>query len=789
MRCLVCGEKVARLRYWKTKSEFCSDEHAEAHKRQTLDRLMQSQEELLTRPAPPPLPIGDDSAPILPDLGTSSSEGSGVEGAAADTTPRIDRSHRFPAAQDETLAEQPASDFASDGGLFLEAEDSAGTGSEKTESAQPAVYDSAEGVPAELNDPLQRRMEATDRRPIFDGSELAAGGQQPAREQRRFEGSDENPLGGAAGEGAGAESSGDHDAVLERLMGGADDERPALSDLLGDSQEETEREPDLQEVLEPLGVSQQETSASPDFSLQELLDRLGPPQPPAVDAATVQVTELGEGTLDFTEELMPPVAPDEHAWHDAAEGSGGSVDLATPWRIHEPAIASYEGAPPTAPETFDSIAPCRPQGIVAGGRTGTFSGPGTNWVTIEPYFTELSAPVFEQVEDFAGHEAVDDTVAPAFQVSVPSFDARPVYSTGLAAWLSRVNETPDTSEMRDVPVGSWQPDIASGKPQGIVAEGRTETLSGPAAKLVTIEPHFSGLSSPAFEQIEDFAPREAVGETAFRPLQVSVPSFDVQPVHSAGLAAWSSRMNETPDLIGTLDAPGSWQPEGCSARASAPSISPVVPNPGTGFAGSTSVLFGLRPIEWTSLRLTAVTLRFEDACGVEPVEVAEDLNSPSSGCRVPGFTIVPIPGESCRQGITLADMLCDAKPEAGVNPEAMVEGAPAVANWTGSAEQPRRNIGVPMNLLTGAIRGVRQCPQFGYLLKSVAGEALMQGMQPWDTAGILPVLAINEWLSQPEPFSVLQLESREAALDAIGPAAAVYAPADLDPCEYAYYGG
>ena len=26
------------------------------------------------------------------------------------------------------------------------------------------------------------------------------------------------------------------------------------------------------------------------------------------------------------------------------------------------------------------------------------------------------------------------------------------------------------------------------------------------------------------------------------------------------------------------------------------------------------------------------------------------------------------------------------------------------------------------------------------------------------------------------------------SIDAIGPAPAVYAPADLDPCEYAYYG-
>ncbi len=801
MRCLVCGEKVARLRYWKTKSEFCSDEHAETHKRQTLDRLMQSQEELLARP---PLPIGDDSGPMLPDLEPSFSEASGLEGAAADTTPRIDRSHRLHAAQDETLAEQPASDFAS-----------------------------AE-VPEELNDPLQPLMEATDRRPIFDGSEPAAGGQQPAQEQRRFEGGEEQPLGGAADEGAATEGSGDRDAILRRLMSGADDERPAISDLFEDSEQETEREADSEEAL---AVSPDESAASSGSSLMELLDGLGTPEPtPAEGAArenTVRLRKLGEGTLHFTEGLMPPAAPDEHAWDDAAEGGGGPLDLATALGIHEPAIESYESAPPTAPDTFDSISCCKPQVVVAGDLTETFSGPGSNWATIEPYFSELSAPVLGQVEDFAGREAVGDAVVPAFQVSVPSFDTRPVYSTGFAAWLSRA---PDTSEMKDVQVGSRRPDIAFGKPRGMVAEGRTETLSGSGTKLVTIEPHFSELSAAVSERIEDFARREAVGETAFLPLQVFVPSFDVQPVHSAGLAAWSSPMNETPDLVGTLDAPGSWRPEGCSARASAPAISPVVPNPGTGFAGSTSVLFGLRPIEWTSLRLTAPTPRLEDACEVEPVEVAEDLNPPSIGCQVPGFTIVPVPRESCRQGITLADMRACAKPEAieveavvpngqqevipalplcvipadrpeglpgerccrgmvptdmvwWVNPESMVEqGVPAAANWTGPAEQPRRNLDVPVDLLAGAIRSVRQFPRFGYLLKSVAGEALMQGMQAWDTTGILPVLAINERVSRPEPFSVLQLESCEAALDAIGPAPAVYAPADLDPCEYAYYG-
>lgn len=45
MQCLLCHSKISRLRTWKTKSEFCSDEHAEVYKRQTLERLFRGHEE------------------------------------------------------------------------------------------------------------------------------------------------------------------------------------------------------------------------------------------------------------------------------------------------------------------------------------------------------------------------------------------------------------------------------------------------------------------------------------------------------------------------------------------------------------------------------------------------------------------------------------------------------------------------------------------------------------------------------------------------------------------------
>lgn len=40
MHCLLCHEKIPRFRYWRTKSEFCCDEHAATHRRQTLERLV-----------------------------------------------------------------------------------------------------------------------------------------------------------------------------------------------------------------------------------------------------------------------------------------------------------------------------------------------------------------------------------------------------------------------------------------------------------------------------------------------------------------------------------------------------------------------------------------------------------------------------------------------------------------------------------------------------------------------------------------------------------------------------
>ncbi len=102
MQCLLCHKKISRLRVWKTKSEFCSDEHADTYKKQTLERLLRDQEQLLHKVSAPPLPIGDNPA----DDGLDAILGGGIESLAGGIESEgIDRSHLLsaPAPSNTTL--------------------------------------------------------------------------------------------------------------------------------------------------------------------------------------------------------------------------------------------------------------------------------------------------------------------------------------------------------------------------------------------------------------------------------------------------------------------------------------------------------------------------------------------------------------------------------------------------------------------------------------------------------------------------------------------------------------
>ena len=67
MHCLLCHEKIPRLRAWTGKSEFCSDEHAELYKKQTMERLLV--EEAASPGLAPALPLSQPQ-PVEPALPT-----------------------------------------------------------------------------------------------------------------------------------------------------------------------------------------------------------------------------------------------------------------------------------------------------------------------------------------------------------------------------------------------------------------------------------------------------------------------------------------------------------------------------------------------------------------------------------------------------------------------------------------------------------------------------------------------------------------------------------------------
>jgi hypothetical protein len=63
MHCLLCHEKIPRLRAWTGKSEFCCDEHSDLYKKQTMERLLVD-ESAASEPAPA-LPIRSNESALV----------------------------------------------------------------------------------------------------------------------------------------------------------------------------------------------------------------------------------------------------------------------------------------------------------------------------------------------------------------------------------------------------------------------------------------------------------------------------------------------------------------------------------------------------------------------------------------------------------------------------------------------------------------------------------------------------------------------------------------------------
>jgi hypothetical protein len=105
MFCLLCHEKVPRLRAWRTKSEFCCDEHAELYKRQTLERLLTDEQD--SNPAEaPPLPL--DNSRSRPKKGDAAPE---PESTVAETLARFAEPDKPTSSVDELLRRDKPAQF------------------------------------------------------------------------------------------------------------------------------------------------------------------------------------------------------------------------------------------------------------------------------------------------------------------------------------------------------------------------------------------------------------------------------------------------------------------------------------------------------------------------------------------------------------------------------------------------------------------------------------------------------------------------------------------------------
>ena len=764
MQCLFCGNKIARLRYWKLKSEFCSEEHAELHKRQTLDRLMQSQEDLLSHAAPPLLHVGDDSELVAPDFEPRLSEPVAPQPKPIDTRPRIDRSHQLPAAQRESLSEPAASGLAPGAGVSESPEAPRvpaheGAPDESSVWAGREQSESGESSSAELEAPLQRLREATASKPIVEDSVAEASGELAS------------------------EGSSDHDAVLRRLMGDRDEES-ALSDPSQASHEDEESFERFAERMVPPGT---EDSTKPGSGSPQPVD-LAPLESVEVDVDASMRSRMEETTAQ-------PVFPESEVTAPAETGGD-----------HDAIVARLMDATGDERPALSDLL----EGIdESSSNDAEFADAPAQAAPAEP--AEASSPLSKAASNFSLQELLDglDTPGPskAREQVVPiseSGKGTPVFSDELMpptppaarSW----DEVAGGSEGSDHPLETWgghEPATPNYEAAPIGADTLnildcrgTRRMATPdsagsfancGTQWMTGEPSFRDMTEMMAGWIERLPAVEAVDATA-PSLAVSIPSFDAKPARrQTGPGSVTLLMSRTPDFVEISEAADeSWQLEEVSTEPLTPSGTIALPDSGIIAAASTSPVYALSVSDGVSSRSGVTAFLCEEVCEVAPITAGEDMTAPAAACRVPEARIDSLTGGGLYRGIVLAEMV------SWVNPNTMGQlDLPVFANWTGGAEQPLLDIEVPVVLLTGAIRSVRQFPRFGYLLQSATGKALIEGLRSGDTSGILPVFPFNEEANQPQPFSVLALESQETELEVIGPAGAVYAPADLDPREYA----
>jgi hypothetical protein len=343
MKCLLCHKGISRLRSWKTKSEFCSDEHADTYKKQTLERLLRDQEQLLDKVSAPPLPIaGDASDDGLDTILAESMEAGG-----------LDRSHLLAAAEPaspapdafgDELPSTPAAsldDILSGGkpaGLDAvrdELSDSTAAGFDEIfSSSQPAGLDDDDGVGQQTPDEALAALHRLSEHPAVE-SPLIVPDAAPDAEGAR--GADQDELLGPL-ERLAASRNIDAQQLLDEVVTG--------SDASPDSEPDQTREgkPDQTSADFEFGGSGTVGKQQSSSGMSSMLDRLTDAGRPAEPSQALQMPGIGERL-----ELDGTVSPAE-PWE--SESVTGEADSAAEAHVAD------SGAPPSdADATTESSIP------------------------------------------------------------------------------------------------------------------------------------------------------------------------------------------------------------------------------------------------------------------------------------------------------------------------------------------------------------------------------------------------------------------------------------------------
>ena len=327
MYCLHCHEKIPRLRAWRTKSQFCSEECAENYRTQTMERLTEPGEE--SQPVPPPI-HAPDPEDILDGADLT-------ETASAEVPPQTAEEDLITAGEMEIF-----SDAIEDSGIFSRDRDElwqvagevgerdAETGAADTAQTGSAVEQTPEEALAALiaitEETSHRGSESDESEQEFDELELAAESPPEPDFHDGMDLLDEDELERATAPDPAAAS------ILDRLVEESDWSAPApkpesplddqsahleaaLVESLSESQPQPVEEapPDTGKEEVPVEADREEASAD----AAEPLPVPAPEEADFTDSILAAVEQIGEGVAgpspeaDSAVEEEPGDAPQE----------------------------------------------------------------------------------------------------------------------------------------------------------------------------------------------------------------------------------------------------------------------------------------------------------------------------------------------------------------------------------------------------------------------------------------------------------------------------------------------